>query len=99
MEKKKRFESPVPTEQPVYFNVYRELDHLKKIQQRLLHYVALIESSSHAIYTMSLSGIIITWNNGAEKLFGYTAKEAIGKHISLIIPKAYMPEYEALMER
>ena len=40
----------------------------------------------------SLDGIIKSWNKGGEKMFGYTAKQAIGKHISLIIPPEYISE-------
>jgi PAS domain S-box-containing protein len=47
---------------------------------------ALVEASQDAIITRSLDGKILTWNHGAETLFGYTAAEAIGCNITLIIP-------------
>jgi PAS domain S-box-containing protein len=60
---------------------------------------AIVDSSDDAIVSKSLDGVITTWNAGAERLFGYTAKEAVGQHISLIIPINRRDEEVAILER
>src|SRR5450755_3907566 len=48
--------------------------------------VAVLDASDDAITTCSLDGVFVTWNRGAEKLYGYTAEEAIGQPLDLIVP-------------
>ncbi|OJY68510.1 PAS domain S-box protein [Rhizobium sp. 60-20] len=60
---------------------------------------AIVESSEDAIVSKSLSGIITTWNKGAERLFGYTAEEAIGQPITIVIPDDRLDEEPAILAR
>ncbi len=60
---------------------------------------AIVESSNDAIISKSLDGIIQTWNAAAEQLFGYTAEQAVGRPISLIIPPDRAEEEERIIER
>jgi PAS domain S-box-containing protein len=60
---------------------------------------AIVESSDDAIISKNLDGIISSWNNGAERLFGYKAEEAVGKNITLIIPPDRRDEEAAILER
>jgi PAS domain S-box-containing protein len=60
---------------------------------------AIVSSSDDAIVSKTLDGIIKSWNSGAERIFGYTADEAVEKHISLIIPKERLSEEDYVIGR
>ncbi len=60
---------------------------------------AIVDSSDDAIVSKNLHGIISSWNRGAERLFGYSATEAIGQHITLIIPREHRDEEIMIVER
>lgn len=64
--------------------------HLAQEKQAIL--ASIIATSDDAIISKKLDGIITSWNPGAERLFGYTEEEAMGKHISLIIPPERLQE-------
>ncbi|WP_313077977.1 PAS domain S-box protein [Agrobacterium pusense] len=60
---------------------------------------AIVESSDDAIVSKSLNGIITTWNLSAERLFGYTAAEAVGRPITILIPEDRLDEEPAIIAR
>jgi PAS domain S-box-containing protein len=60
---------------------------------------AIVESSEDVIITKTLEGVIQSWNAAAERMFGYTPDEAIGKHVSLIIPGDRLDEEREILAR
>jgi PAS domain S-box-containing protein len=60
---------------------------------------SIVESSDDAIISKTTSGIITSWNRGAERVFGYTDAEAIGKPISLLLPAGYVGEETGILAR
>ncbi|SRR5664279_3526413 len=58
----------------------------------------IVESSDDAIITTSLDGIIISWNKGAEQIYGYSAKEVLGKPMSILEPSTLVEEAKELIE-
>ncbi|WP_454621837.1 PAS domain S-box protein [Bradyrhizobium cenepequi] len=60
---------------------------------------AAVESSNDAVITESLDGIVTGWNPAAERLFGYAATEAVGRHISLIVPQDRAQETDDALRR
>ncbi|MEI7908288.1 MAG: PAS domain S-box protein [Verrucomicrobiota bacterium] len=60
---------------------------------------ALTESSDDAIFSRDLSGVITSWNKGAEKIFGYSSSEMLGTSITRLIPPERLPEEEQILDK
>ncbi len=63
------------------------------------YYAAIVESSEDAIIGKSLDGIIQSWNHGAERIFGYSAEEAVGRSILMLFPPERVEEEAAILRR
>ena len=63
------------------------------------HYQAIIESSDDAILSKDLNGVILSWNRGAERLFGFTPAEAVGRPVTIIIPRDRLDEEPTILEK
>jgi PAS domain S-box-containing protein len=76
-----------------------ELDRPRKTQLALGQLRAVAETSDDAIITKDVNGIIMSWNKGAERVFGYEANEVIGKPVSILIPSERHDEEPSILER
>ena len=68
-------------------------------EDRLQHLAAIVDSSDDGIISKNLDGVITSWNKAAERLFGYSAEEAVGRHITLIIPSDRRHEEAMILDR
>ncbi|HEY2828119.1 MAG TPA: MASE1 domain-containing protein, partial [Pirellulales bacterium] len=71
----------------------------KRAQEAQGRLAAIVESSGDAIISQTLAGVITSWNKGAERTFGYTAEEAIGKPIWMLVPPDQEKTEQELLER
>ncbi|RZM82908.1 PAS domain S-box protein [Leptolyngbya iicbica] len=73
-------------------------DRLRDEMQRCQQLVTIVASSHDAILSTDLNGIVTSWNQGAEALFGYTAAEIIGQSLMTVIPEALQAEETQMLE-
>lgn len=71
----------------------------KREEKKVSQLAALVESSSDFIISQTLDGIITSWNKGAEKIYGYSAPEMIGKPISILTPPVYEDQNYLFLEK
>jgi PAS domain S-box-containing protein len=67
-----------------------------EVRQQL---ASIVDSSGDAIFSEDLDGVIVSWNRGAERLYGYTAREAVGRSIALVIPPELREEEPTILTR
>jgi two-component system CheB/CheR fusion protein len=80
-------------------NMLIDISDRKRADMQAQRLAAIVESSDDAIVSKDLNGIITSWNHGAERLFGYTAEEVIGKPITMLIPPDRMGEEPEIIGR
>jgi two-component system CheB/CheR fusion protein len=77
----------------------QDITQRKEAEEVQALHTAIVESSESAILSETVEGMISSWNTGAERLFGYTAREVIGKPTTMIIPPEKRLENESMLER
>ena len=80
-------------------NVLLDISERKLAEQAPARLAAIVESSDDAIVSKDLSGIIRSWNRAAQEIFGFTPEEAIGRPITMIIPKERLEEEADILAR
>ena len=87
------------TEEPFMLLAIEDITDRKQAEKTLAQLAAIVESSDDAMIGKMLDGTVTSWNKGAERLFGYTAEEAIGQNITLVVPPERLPEQATILER
>ncbi len=79
------------------FAAARDITGQKKAEEERTRLAAIVDNSDDAIIGKSLDGIITSWNAGAERLYGYTAAEAVGRHISMLVPPDQIDDIDKIL--
>jgi PAS domain S-box-containing protein len=79
--------------------VFRDVSERRRAEEAQARLAAIVESSQDAIISKTLDGIIRSWNAGAERIFGYTAGEAVGRPVTLLIPPDRLDEEREILAR
>src|SRR5262245_16451851 len=79
--------------------IARDISSRKDAERNGARLAAIVESSDDAIVSKDLNGVITMWNRAAERMFGYSAQEAIGQSIRLIIPASHQDEEGMILDR
>jgi two-component system, sensor histidine kinase and response regulator len=82
-----------------YIAIKRDISARRAAEKAQAFLAAIVENSEDSIIACTPAGIIVTFNRGAESVFGYSAKEAIGQHMSMLVPGEGFPVLERLAEK
>jgi PAS domain S-box-containing protein len=79
--------------------VIMDITDRKRAEEQHLRLASIVDSCEDAIFSKNLDGTILSWNAGAERLFGYTGAEILGKPASLLLPPEHFDEFPRIVER
>jgi PAS domain S-box-containing protein len=79
--------------------IVQDITERKRAEEDTKTLASIVESSQDAIITVSLDGNINNWNKGAAQIYGYSAEEVLGKHISILAPDNLKGEIKRLIDR
>jgi PAS domain S-box-containing protein len=80
-------------------NIFRDITDRKQAEETRARLAAIVESSDDAIIGKTLEGTITSWNRGAQKIYGYSAEEVLGKPINILVPPDRPDEISRILER
>jgi len=84
---------------PLILLAIEDITEAKRASEDASRLAAIVESSNDAIIGKDLDGTILSWNKAAERMYGYSAEEAVGKPISIIVPEGREEESSAILAR
>src|SRR5215470_15627416 len=83
---------------PMVVAMVEDITQKKRAEDALLRHAAIVESSADAIASVTLEGVIASWNGGAQRIYGYTESEAVGKPVSILVPPEIPNEENKILE-
>lgn len=94
--------SPIKNDKGVIIGaskIAREISGQKAAERDSAYLASIVDSSDDAIISTSLEGIITSWNSSAQSVYGYTAKEAIGQNINILLPEEKLDEEHTILSK
>ena len=87
------------SEPPLFTGFLRDVSDRSEVERVRQHLAEVVRGTQDAVLSKDLHGILTSWNRGAEALYGYTAEEAIGTHVSFIVPEDHKNEEMRILDR
>ena len=83
---------------PLVLAMVEDITDKKRADEARFRHAAIVESSEDAIASVTLDGVIASWNAGAQRIFGYTESEAVGKSVTILVPPDRPDEENKILE-
>jgi PAS domain S-box-containing protein len=83
---------------PLILAMVEDITDKKRAEEARFRHAAIVESSEDAIASVTLDGVIASWNAGAQRIFGYTESEAVGKPVTILVPPERLDEENKILE-
>jgi PAS domain S-box-containing protein len=80
-------------------NIFRDVTEHRRVEEMRARLAAIVESSDDAILSKTLEGVISSWNSGAEKLYGYSVEEVVGRPVAILVPPELPDEVPEILSK
>ncbi len=84
---------------PLFAAHLRDITEQRRSQEELIRLAAIVESSDDAIIATTISGVVVSWNRGAEQMYGYPAAEVLGRVVDFLEPAEHHGQLAAIVDR
>jgi PAS domain S-box-containing protein len=84
---------------PLFTGFLRDISARSEVERVRQHLAQVVRGTQDAVLSKDLKGIVTSWNRGAEELYGYSEDEAVGRHVSFIVPEDHKNEEMRILDR